>query len=806
MSLIKYILPILILLSTFLLAQNEKKTIEAIRISNPPVIDGDINDSCWNNVPIATNFIQFEPYNDGRAGSQKTEVKITYNNNALYVAAMMYDTAPDSILAEFSERDNGDGNTDIFAFTINPFNDGINAVSFWLTAAGVQVDFKTTEEDMDEKWNAVWESNVKMLDKGWSAEIKIPYSALRFPKVKEQIWGVNFWRGIRRYREWSTWQYIDKKKGIITPQVGIITGIRDIEPPLRLSITPYVSSYAENYSEDKSFGYTFNGGMDLKYGINESFTLDVTLIPDFGQVQSDDKILNLTPFETYYNEKRSFFTEGTELFEKCEIFYSRRIGNEPAGYENVYDIVKDSEEIIENPEETKLINATKISGRTNKGLGIGLFNAMTSNTYASIEDTLGNTRKIRTQPFTNYSMIVFDQSLKNNSYISLVNTNVTRAKDNYSANVSGLEFGLLNKDNSYDIYGNGIISQKYIADSTDIGYNYEIGFEKNSGNFTFDIYRAVISNTYDPNDMGYLENNNEVENELELSYNIFDPFWIILRSDNSLSTSHISLYEPSKFSYFNIYLNSITVFKNHTTLFLNLFSMPTEGNDFFESRTGNVFKMPINTFFSIFISPDYRKKFVIDAGCSYGYSKSFHIRKAISDYDFTISPRLRLSNKMNLIYKFNYDKVALAYGYVTFNDSMNAVVFGERQVKTITNTISSNYIFNNKSSLSFRLRHYWSTAKYFDFFTLNSEGYLDNTNYTANHDINFNAFTIDMSYKWQFMPGSEISVVWKNNIYKFGDEIIYDYRKNLNNILNSPQINSISVKILYYLDYWYLKK
>lgn len=311
-SLLLIIILGLLIYPTLTLAQHQNKNYQATRINTAPKIDGQLNDECWNNLPVAKDFIQYEPYNGGPA-SQETEVKLAYDNKALYVSAILYDQMPDSIMAELSERDNMDGNVDIFAFTIQPFNDGLNGFSFWVTAAGVQADYKNTNDEMDANWNAVWESKTAFVENAWQVEIKIPYSAIRFPKTNIQTWGINFRRSIRRKREWSTWNFVDKNVGTYLPQSGTVTGIKDIKPSLRLSVTPYVSAYAENNSETHKTGYSINGGLDLKYGINESFTLDMTLIPDFGQVQSDDVVLNLSPDETYYSEKRAFFTEGTEL-------------------------------------------------------------------------------------------------------------------------------------------------------------------------------------------------------------------------------------------------------------------------------------------------------------------------------------------------------------------------------------------------------------------------------------------------------------------------------------------------------------
>jgi len=215
-----------------------------------------------------------------------------------------------------------------------------------------------------------------------------------------------------------------KVNGFVT-QEGLMTGLQNIKPPVRLALSPYFSAYMNHYPNSapgvKDVTSSLNGGMDVKYGISEGFTLDMTLIPDFGQVQSDNQVLNLSPFEVKFNEYRTFFTEGTELFNKGDLFYSRRIGSQPLHYYSVQDSSWDNshihpdEKFLKNPSESKLINATKISGRTSKKLGIGFFNAVTRNMYAEVENYNGTKRKILTNPATNYNIIVLDQTLKNNS-------------------------------------------------------------------------------------------------------------------------------------------------------------------------------------------------------------------------------------------------------------------------------------------------------------------------------------------------------------------------------------------------------
>lgn len=790
---------------------NEKKTIEIVKASESPKIDGVLDDNSWKHAAIAKDFIQYEPYN-GKAPSLPTEVRIIYDDQAIYFGAIMYDDKPDSIIKDLGVRDEFSGmNSDLFTVLISTFNDGVNAVEFMISASGVQSDGKHNGNNNDPNWDGVWESAVNITDIGWIAEIKIPYSALRFSNEDIQNWGIHFFRQIRRFREWSSWNFVDINTRGMVNQMGELTGIKDIEPPLRLSVTPYVSAYLQNNADDNSWGNDFNAGMDLKWGINQSFTLDMILIPDFGQVQSDDEILNLSPYEVRYDEKRAFFTEGTELFNKGQIFYSRRIGGSPKGPQDVYDHLKINEEVTKNPAETKLINATKISGRTSDGLGIGFINAMTGAVDAKIEDSLTNeTRTFRTQGFTNYNMLVLDQTLKNNSYVSFVNTNVLHAEDNYTANVTGGEFKLMNKENSYQIYGRGAVSQIY-TDSTDLGHTYVLQLAKTKGNFLFEVTHIIESDTYDPNDMGYIQQNNESTWDIELNYNKNKPFWKVLNWHNEFSIRQTSLYKPRKYSDFEINFRTNTTWaKNYLHTGFYIETKPFKRYDYFESRVDgwryNGHKMAYVNFWA---STDYRKRFAIDfrtgAWKAYDYDEY--------GYQYTIGPRIRFSDKWLLTYNFGVNTAFNTYGYIedyTDADGNTRINFGQRDQQTYTNTLNTNYIFSNKSSLSLRVRHYWSRVEYTDFYQLQKDGELSNSigydTYGEDQNYNYNAFTIDMKYLWRFAPGSELSLVWKNAIYTDETKIINNFFDNLNTTFESSQINSISLKILYYLDYQYLVK
>jgi hypothetical protein len=786
-------------------SQPEKRKIQAARIAVPPVIDGVLDEDVWKSAPPATGFIQYMPYN-GRPSDFRTEVCFLYDNAALYVGAMMYDPHPDSILKQLGPRDATDLNADFMEVQVSPFNDGVNSFVFSVTASGVQTDYKMPHGQVS--WDAVWVSQAKINQEGWVLELKIPYSAIRFPVRPVQEWGINVVRSVRRCREQSSFNLIDQKVDGIVNQEGLLEGVRDIEPPLRLALYPYISGYLEQTPGENSWDFSNNFGIDLKYGINESFTLDMTLIPDFGQVPSDDKIYNFTPFEIRYDEKRQFFTEGTELFNKGDIFYSRRVGGQPKGYNMVYDSLKEGEIVQSNPMQTRLINASKISGRTPKGLGIGFFNGMSANTWADVMDTVtGETRRILTQGFTNYNMIVFDQALKNNSWFDLMNTNYYMPTEGYTANVSGTDFKFANNRYTYDVTGNIFVSQKYHSHAPpEFGYHHSLNAGKIHGNFLFNLNQVLETEKYDPNDMGFNARNNKFNNDLKLQYNIYTPFGKMLNTFNTVDLSYNCLYDGLKYTSFEIHQSSNITTMRYLTLGLNTDAFPVDWHDYFEPRVpGYMYIAPAECTVSGWISTDYRKKLALDMNATYYIAP----KNRSWGYAVDIKPRYRVSDRLFLIYEFNFRDLFNNIGYVM--DSLDGagnpvILFGKRDIRTITNTLTGNFMFNSKMSIDLRLRHYWVVAPYHEYYTLRTDGTLDPGDYSGDQDVNCNIFNIDLTYLWEFAPGSQLSVMWKNSVNTTSNDIDYNVLTNLNHTLTSPASNSFSIRLIYYLDAMRFKK
>lgn len=793
---------------TLLIASPLPKIATAVRTPVPPFIDGLLDEQVWLLADPLTDFLQYDPTFSAPPG-QQTEVRILYDDKAIYIAARLYDSAPDSILTQLGNRDDV-LNADLFGIQFDTYHNGLDAYIFEVYASSVQRDSRRS----DHTFNAVWESAVAIDQKGWTVEMRIPWSAIRFPGNGKQVWGLQVHRSIRRHREMLQWALVPKGASNTLAYWGELHGLKNIDPPLRLSFTPYVSAMGEHYPYNtpgsSNYSYSFSGGMDLKYGINESFTLDVTLMPDFSTVASDHEIKNLTAFETVYGENREFFKEGVDLFHKGGIFYSRRIGRKPRLYHQAQNELLEDEFLVRNPDKSQLINASKVSGRTSSNLGIGVFNAMTSNTYAIAEDSLGRQRQILTEPYTNYSIVVLDQGLNFNSSAYLINTNVTRAHgfDNENVTAGGLTY--FESSNTYRFHASGKLSQIYpkngqesSADNTtvDLGYRYDLGVAKVKGQFHFNFWFNAMDDRYNINGLGLNHRNDAISNGAWFAYNIYDPFWKLLRMSTNLSISNSSRMSTGKNTGRSLHWRISGTFLNHLSLWAGINQSLNRGFDYYEPRvSGRYYLTPLATSGNFNFSSDYRKPLALDGGIVLRVNEEDYMEKSL-----TLRPIIRFSDQLSFDYRIRYSDQENDRGYVSRHNSN--VVFGNRKLKTIENTLSSRYMFRNNLSLSLWMRHYWFRGEYDKFYDLLEGGTLaNNPDYEREHDFNFNTFNIDLLFNWEFAPGSNLSIVYKNAIIHEETYLVNNFFDNFGNTLEAPQLNSITVKFLYYLDYQTLQR
>lgn len=800
---------VVLLLPSILFAQvadSNAKQLPAVRLVGHINIDGDISDAAWKQAPVANNFVEEKPNNNTpERYASRTEVRILYDDYYIYLGGYCHENTSDSVQRELVGRDVV-GTNDFIGVIFDTYYDKINASGFYVTALGEQFDAKYSNTNGEDKsWNAVWDSEAKIVSDGWTFEMRIPYSALRFSK-NTKTWGMQLLRRRNKLSEVLQWNPVLATVNGFINQEGAWTGIENIKPPLRLSFSPYISGYINHYPYNspgvKNTTQSINGGMDLKYGINQNYTLDMTLVPDFGQVASDKKVLNLSPFEVQYNENRPFFTEGLELFSKGDLFYSRRIGGEPLHKNEADQHLLPGQKLINNPTESKLINATKISGRNQSGLGLGFFNAVTQAMYATAEDDITHKKtKIITASLTNYNIVVADQTLKNNSSVSLINTSVLRSGSDYDAIVTAGIFDLNDKTNNYNLSGKVAVSNLFAASKTTTGYSHRVQFSKNNGRFNYSLAQELANDKYDINDLGILNTNNYFDHYGNMSFKWIKPnkFYnnLYLNYRNYLSYR----YTDGKYQNAgnNISLNS--QLKNLWNVGAGI-GYDFAGNDFYEPRLpGRVFKSRSKFTWNSYVSSNRAKKYYADAAFRGKGNNMLHGKQIY----LGTGQRYRFNTKFSLGGNFT---ISVYDNDLGFADISNGdVIFSRRQRKTSVNDLTAKYSFNNKMGINLTVRHYWSQVQVNQFYTLEQDGSLmANSIYNKNKNYNLNLFNLDMVYTWQVAPGSFLNVVWKNAISSFNQDISHQYFKNFYDSFEASQNNNVSVKFLYYIDYNSLKK
>lgn len=781
-----------------------RKTGQAVRIDHAPELDGELTDACWQQAPVMTDFVLNYP-TFGIPSSEKTAVRVVYTDEAIYIGAYLYQKTG-TVRNDLSQRD-GSSTADEFHVGLDTYRDRQNAFRFQITAGGVQSDFRMSPLNLDPGWDAVWDSKVKLHSDGWVVELRIPFSAIRFPKQPVQHWGLQFARQIQYANEFSTWSPVDPNGGGSLPQWGNLEGLEAIKPPLRLAFSPYLAASLQRSPTQEtpvefSTSRSLSGGMDVKWGLSESFTIDATLIPNFGEVQSDNVVRNLSPFEVQYEERRQFFTEGTELFSKGGLFYSRRIGRLPRGFFQAVNAAGPNETLIKNPSQTQLYNATKFSGRTKSKLGIGVLNSIAAPANAVImNDSTLEERRFLTDPLTNYNVVVLDQSLPNNSAVSITNTNVMRQGNARDANVSALAFNFRDARNTYEIYGSSQFSAVFNPhdvpeDAASTGFGYTMGVGKVSGAWTGQLNHTATSGGYDPSDLGFNRRVNFSRLYGSVNYGNYRQKGNIASRSAQLSVTNTWLRAPFLWESLELegYAEVATVKRNTASLIFS--SRPLWFYDYFEARTpGAKYYHAPYVFFSPGFTTNSSKRLFTEFRLSYGESPIPH-----DPYiGVEISPTWVASDHLRLTGNFNVSKDHSNYGYVTARGTED-IIFGRRNITTFNNELAAQYLFGPRMNLSVRARHYWFQLLYHEYLHLNEDGRFSPTDWTGTADENFNQFNLDFVYTWQFAPGSFLNLIWKDAIFS-GDRQRGDtFFRNWDKTFRAPQDNALTLKLIYWLD------
>jgi len=555
-------------------------TVAVFAATNAPTVDGRLDDEIWTNVPAASDLTQVLP-TDGSPPSERTSIRVVYDEDALYVAARMFDSEPDAVVGRLGRRDS-ETSSDLFYLSIDSYHDHRTAFRFGVNPAGVRSDWIATNDSdtEDPSWDPVWSAATSRDSLGWIAELRIPFSQLRFSSAEEQTWGVNFTRLIFRKNEWVVWSWWPNTEQGFTSHFGHMEGLRDVPAPRRLEILPYTvakSDYTEGADPASPFNdgsvYDITGGLDLKYGVTTDLTLDATINPDFGQVEADPAVVNLTAFETFFEERRPFFVEGANLFQfgagsggfvfgAPQLFYSRRIGRSPSRSANA------AGGYVDNPMSTRILGATKLSGQTG-GWSIGLLDAVTSQGSAQIQRADGTRTSEAVEPLANYGVLSLRKDMRGGgSGIGVLATTVNRRLNDplldglrSSAFTTGMDFFHRFGENSFAV--SGTLGASHIrGDSTAItnaqrssaryyqrpdqdyvtldptatsmsGFAASMQIGKVAGNWTYGSDFFAYSPGFEINDAGFQTQTDRIFHGLRLSRRWLRPGKVFQRATSS---------------------------------------------------------------------------------------------------------------------------------------------------------------------------------------------------------------------------------------------------------------------------------
>jgi hypothetical protein len=554
----------------------QRKTYIATFTSSPPVIDGSVEDDAWLQGSWGGGFSQYEPDN-GSKPAQQTEFKVLFDDNNIYVLVKAYDTHPDSIVRRISRRDDGDG--DFVGISFDSYHDLQTGFTFVSNVAGVKNDFIWARDGQteDDTWDPIWFTAAGLYDWGWAAEMRIPLTQLRFRISDTGVWGLEVFRNLFRTQETSVWQPIDRNSSGLVHNFGEMTGMTGIKPRKQADITPFVVGSIETFEKEEGNPFAtgsrgkYNGGLDAKFGITNNMTLDLTVNPDFGQVEADPSEVNLTAYETFFEEKRPFFIEGKNITSfrtglgdgdigYDNLFYSRRIGRRPH-----LSIDTEDNEYVREPRSTPIISAAKLTGKTPDGLSIGIIEAVTAEGMAEI-DSLGNRSWQTVEPLTNYFVSRVMKDFNGGKTViggAFTNTHRFLEKSGIddlvrNANTAGIDFmHSFGDDRDWFISFNGAVSnlsgseeaiqdlqessvhlfQRPDADYIEVdptrtslnGFGGNIQAGKTGGHWNFMGFSYVKSPGFDLNDVGYLQSADAIISGLWSAYSFDKPFSIFRR-------------------------------------------------------------------------------------------------------------------------------------------------------------------------------------------------------------------------------------------------------------------------------------
>lgn len=745
----------------FIVAQEiEKKNYSATQLNGPEItIDGKIEELVWESANWENQFTQHEPM-EGRPPYMQTEYALLYDENNIYVAIKALDSSPDSISMRLTRRDDTDG--DMVGIMFDTYNDKRTAFAFIVSAAGVKSDFVSSNDgnSEDNTWNPIWWVKTTKTTSGWNAEMRIPLTQLRFEEGEEQLWGVQILRYIFRLDELSSWQPMKREKAGFVSQFGTMNGIKNIKPKNTLDVTPYAVARTERFEKEPENPFRSSGkvndldlGLDAKIGLTNYLTMDLTINPDFGQVEADPSEVNLSTYETFFEEQRPFFVEGKNILNYSlqfgdgdlaaeGLFYSRRIGRRPQYYPELKD-----GEYTETPDFTTILGAAKITGKTSNGWSIGLLESVTSKENAEVKGIRnGETQAV--EPLTNYFVGRLQKDFnEGNTLIGGMVTSVNRSINDSnleflhkSAYTGGIDFVHKWDDKNWLIDAGAYFSQvngtveaitrtqeSYIRnfqrpdadhlefDSTRTslaGHGGKFALGKVGGKFNIGTILSWKTPGLELNDVGFAQQVDRILQVLWSNYNIYEPFSIFRSAGINANQHSVWDFGGNRMALGGNF-SARAQFSNYYRAFVGLSLSGTQRSNT-ALRGGPALIEPGYNFvrFGMFSNPQKQFTFGINGGRYFSNENEY---RSIRNYNLEIGYRpmksllIEVSPGIN-----NYDN---QLQYVTQEDFQNDTRYVMASIKRTTVNMSLRINYNITPDLSIQ---YWgqpfvATGEYSDF-------------------------------------------------------------------------------------------
>ena len=828
-----------------------KRVYYAVRIDEAPKIDGRLDDECWQKSGTWDgDFIQQVP-NQGRAPSQETRIKILYDDNYLYVGIVCYDNEPGKIRKVLGRRDVNNG--DVAGIALDTYFDKQTAFEFNVTAAGQKVDLMHLGDyGWDFNWDAVWDGKSSVGDSAWYAEIRIPFNQLRFAKRDEQIWGMHVWRWIDRLNEENHWKLIPIDAPAMVYIFGKLRGIKDISTKRNFELLPYSKIKLIPDAEKR---LTPGVGFDGKIGVTSNFTLDYTFNPDFGQVEADPSVLNLTAYEVFYDEKRPFFLEGNNILNYNAgddlLFYSRRIGAAPEYPEPAPD------ERVVGPEQTTILNALKLTGKNHSGLSLGVINSMTMAEHATFFSENGN-RKERVEPFTNYFIGRVKQDFNNrNTFLGGMATSVIRniKDDNLkflpdNSLTGGIDFQHFWKERKYYVDFKGFASKvsgseqsiaklqldprhqfqrkdakhlEYKDGMTSLeGWGGQLSGGKIGGKLRLEAELDWRSPGVELNDVGYLWQADYIKQGLSFLYWINKPKSILNSYYVSIDQKHMRSYGGEKLGD-EINGHVRFVFKNLWKLdFIGsheFFNVDTRG-----LRGGPALRKDGESMARAFIQTNTSRNLILGGGPTFTWNED----KIGYSENFIFIIKWLISGRFNLDSNTHFTKTTDNNQYVfqTDVDGVREYIVGKLNRKLLTTTLRAEIFATPELSFQYYGNPYASVGRYEDFRKVNiskSVNYnerfsplfiheisgekllQDEKNNTilnlnlSGPDFNFQEFRSNFVARWEYKTGSTLYFVWTNTRTRYQNVYEPSVFESLKGIHKVKAENAFMLK----LSFWF---